>query len=248
MTTGIRRRARSCSQAAIAGQVPGRARPFRSLRRPLRARDAHSGAGAAGARRARAPARARLPGGARRAADELGRAGPRRSPTPRGCRRAGARRCGSSARISRTPARTRSTTPSARRCSRKRLGAKRVVAETGAGQHGVASAAACARLGLPCTVYMGEVDMERQAPNVGRMRLLGATVVPVDQRRSHAARGHRRGDARLGVRSRSILTICSARRSARIPIPYLVRELQSVIGREARAQMLAAHRQACRMR
>ena len=59
------------------------------------------------------------------------------------------------------------------------LGAKRIVAETGAGQHGVASAAACARLGLPCTVYMGEIDMERQAPNVDRMRLLGATVVPV---------------------------------------------------------------------
>src|ERR1700742_2446934 len=61
----------------------------------------------------------------------------------------------------------------------KRLGAKRIVAETGAGQHGVASAAACARLGLPCTVYMGEIDMERQAPNVGRMRLLGADCVPV---------------------------------------------------------------------
>src|SRR3979490_1952416 len=55
----------------------------------------------------------------------------------------------------------------------QRLGAKRIVAEPGAGQHGVASAAACARLGLPCTVYMGAVDMERQAPNVGRMRLLG---------------------------------------------------------------------------
>ena len=61
----------------------------------------------------------------------------------------------------------------------RRLGAKRIVAETGAGQHGVASAAACARVGLPCTVYMGAVDMERQAPNVGRMRLLGAKVVPV---------------------------------------------------------------------
>src|SRR6187402_1581592 len=61
----------------------------------------------------------------------------------------------------------------------RRMGAKRVVAETGAGQHGVATAAACARVGLPCTVYMGEVDMARQAPNVGRMRLLGATVVPV---------------------------------------------------------------------
>ena len=61
----------------------------------------------------------------------------------------------------------------------KRLGAKRIIAETGAGQHGVASAAAAARLGVPCTVYMGAVDVERQAPNVGRMQLLGATVVPV---------------------------------------------------------------------
>ncbi|MDH4258857.1 MAG: pyridoxal-phosphate dependent enzyme, partial [Gammaproteobacteria bacterium] len=61
----------------------------------------------------------------------------------------------------------------------RRLGAVRVIAETGAGQHGVASAAACARLGLPCVVYMGAVDMERQAPNVGRMKLLGAQVVPV---------------------------------------------------------------------
>src|SRR4029077_6149419 len=60
-----------------------------------------------------------------------------------------------------------------------RLGVRRIVAETGAGQHGVASAAACARLGLPCTGYMGAIDMERQAPNVGRMRLLGAEVVPV---------------------------------------------------------------------
>src|ERR1700729_4557275 len=61
----------------------------------------------------------------------------------------------------------------------RRLGARRIVAETGAGQHGVASAAACARVGMPCTVYMGEVDMARQAPNVGRMKLMGATVVPV---------------------------------------------------------------------
>ncbi|HEY7670990.1 MAG TPA: pyridoxal-phosphate dependent enzyme, partial [Gammaproteobacteria bacterium] len=59
------------------------------------------------------------------------------------------------------------------------LGAKRVVAETGAGQHGVASAAACARVGLPCVVYMGEIDVERQAPNVDRMRRFGATVVAV---------------------------------------------------------------------
>ena len=61
----------------------------------------------------------------------------------------------------------------------KALGAKRIVAETGAGQHGVASAAACARVGLPCTVYMGEIDVARQAPNVDRMRRFGAKVVPV---------------------------------------------------------------------
>src|SRR5690606_6937021 len=62
----------------------------------------------------------------------------------------------------------------------KKLGAKRVIAETGAGQHGVASAAACGRLGMPCAVDMGAVDMERQAPNVGRMKLLGAKVVAVE--------------------------------------------------------------------
>ena len=62
----------------------------------------------------------------------------------------------------------------------KKLGAKRVIAETGAGQHGVASAAACARVGLPCRVYMGAVDIERQAPNVDRMHRLGAEVVPVE--------------------------------------------------------------------
>ncbi len=62
----------------------------------------------------------------------------------------------------------------------QRMGAKRIIAETGAGQHGVASAAACARLGMPCRVYMGAVDVERQAPNVHRMRLFGAEVVAVE--------------------------------------------------------------------
>ena len=119
----------------------------------------------------------------------------------------------------------------------KRLGAKRIVAETGAGQHGVASAAACARLGLPCTVYMGSVDMERQAPNVGRMRLLGATVVPVTT-------GDRTLRAAIDEALRDWVSdpldtyylIGSA--VGPHPYPYLVRELQAVIGREARAQML----------
>lgn len=121
----------------------------------------------------------------------------------------------------------------------KRLGARRVVAETGAGQHGVASAAACARLGLPCTVYMGEIDMERQAPNVGRMRLLGAEVVPVTS-----------GDRTLRAAIDEALRawVSDPRDTYYLlgsvvgphPYPYLVRELQSVIGREAREQMRAA--------
>ena len=121
----------------------------------------------------------------------------------------------------------------------KRLGARRIVAETGAGQHGVASAAACARLGLPCVVYMGAVDMERQAPNVGRMKLLGAQVVPVTS-----------GDQTLRAAIDEALRDWVADPMGTYyllgsavgphPYPYLVRELQSVIGREARAQMLAA--------
>jgi tryptophan synthase beta chain len=119
----------------------------------------------------------------------------------------------------------------------KRLGAKRIIAETGAGQHGVASAAAAARLGLPCVVYMGAVDVERQAPNVGRMQLMGATVVPVTS-----------GDKTLRAAIDEALrdwvsdpdgtyySLGSA--VGPHPYPYLVRELQAVIGREARAQML----------
>src|SRR5579872_559528 len=119
----------------------------------------------------------------------------------------------------------------------KRLGAKRIIAETGAGQHGVATAAACARLGLPCVVYMGAVDIERQAPNVGRMKLLGATVVPVTT-------GDRTLRAAIDEALRDWVTdpdgtyylIGSA--VGPHPYPYLVRELQAIIGREARAQML----------
>jgi tryptophan synthase beta chain len=120
----------------------------------------------------------------------------------------------------------------------KRLGAKRIVAETGAGQHGVASAAACARVGLPCTVYMGAVDMERQAPNVGRMRLLGATVVPVTggDRTLRAAIDEALRDWVADPLDTYYLLGSAI---GPHPYPYLVRELQSVIGREARAQMLA---------
>jgi len=120
----------------------------------------------------------------------------------------------------------------------KRLGVTRIVAETGAGQHGVATAAACARVGLPCTVYMGAVDMERQAPNVGRMKLLGATVVPVTSgdQTLRAAIDEAFRDW-VGNPEDTFYIIGSA--VGPHPFPYLVRELQSVIGKEARAQMLA---------
>ncbi len=121
----------------------------------------------------------------------------------------------------------------------KRLGARRIVAETGAGQHGVASAAACARLGMPCVVYMGEVDMERQAPNVGRMKLLGATVVPVTSgdRTLRAAIDEALRDW-VGDPDGTYYLLGSA--VGPHPYPYLVREFQSVIGIEARAQTLEA--------
>ncbi len=121
----------------------------------------------------------------------------------------------------------------------RRLGAGRIVAETGAGQHGVASAAACARLGLPCTVYMGAIDMERQAPNVGRMRLLGTEVVPVTS-------GDRTLRAAIDEALRDWVSdplgtyYLLGSVVGPHPYPYLVRELQAVIGREARAQLLAA--------
>ena len=119
----------------------------------------------------------------------------------------------------------------------KRLGAKRVIAETGAGQHGVASAAACARVGLSCSVYMGAVDMKRQAPNVDRIRRLGAEVIAVET-------GDKTLRAAIDEAMREWVTdpdgiyyLLGSAVGAH-PYPYLVRELQSVIGQEARQQML----------
>ncbi|HLF12567.1 MAG TPA: tryptophan synthase subunit beta [Gammaproteobacteria bacterium] len=119
------------------------------------------------------------------------------------------------------------------------LGATRIVAETGAGQHGVAAAAACARVGLPCTVYMGEIDVARQAPNVDRMRWLGAQVVPVtsgDRTLRSAIDEAIRDWVSDPVDTYYLLGSAVGPH----PYPLLVRELQSVIGREARAQMLEA--------
>jgi len=117
------------------------------------------------------------------------------------------------------------------------LGAKRIVAETGAGQHGVAAAAACARVGLPCVVYMGEIDCQRQAPNVDRMKRLGARVIPVtggDRTLRAAIDEALRDWVSDPVDTYYLLGSAVGPH----PYPYLVRELQAVIGREARAQIL----------
>ena len=119
----------------------------------------------------------------------------------------------------------------------RRMGKARIVAETGAGQHGVATAAACALLGMECVVYMGTTDVERQAPNVRRMHLLGAEVRPV-------ATGHGTLRDALNEALRdwvgNVETTAYILGSAAGPHPYpdMVAELQSVIGREARAQLL----------
>jgi tryptophan synthase beta chain len=119
----------------------------------------------------------------------------------------------------------------------RRMGKKRVIAETGAGQHGVATATVAARFGLECVVYMGEVDMARQALNVTRMRLLGATVVPVTagQRTLKEAVNEAMRDWVTNVRSTHYI-LGSALGSH--PYPMMVRDFHRVIGDEARRQIL----------
>jgi tryptophan synthase beta chain len=119
----------------------------------------------------------------------------------------------------------------------RRLGKHRIVAETGAGQHGVASATVCARFGLECVVYMGAEDMERQRPNVERMRLLGAEVRPVGfgTRTLKEATSEAIRDWITNVETTHYLIgSCVGPH----PYPEIVRELQAVIGREAREQVL----------
>ena len=121
----------------------------------------------------------------------------------------------------------------------QRLGKERIVAETGAGQHGVATATVCAHFGLECVVYMGVEDMRRQRPNVERMGLLGAEVRPVEfgTRTLKEATSEAIRDWIANVETTHYL-IGSCVGPA--PYPEIVRELQSVIGREAREQILAA--------
>jgi tryptophan synthase beta chain len=119
----------------------------------------------------------------------------------------------------------------------RRMGKRRIIAETGAGQHGVATATVCARFGLECVVYMGEEDMARQGLNVYRMRLLGATVVPVGSgaRTLKDATNEALRDWVTNVQTTHYVIGSVVGPD---PFPRMVRDFQSVIGREARAQTL----------
>ena len=119
----------------------------------------------------------------------------------------------------------------------RRMGKKRIIAETGAGQHGVATATVAARFGLPCTIYMGAVDIERQKPNVFRMRLLGAEVIPV-QSGSRTLKDAMNEALRDWVANVEETFYIIGSVAGPHPYPEMVRDFQSVIGHEARRQML----------
>ena len=121
----------------------------------------------------------------------------------------------------------------------KRMGKQRIVAETGAGQHGVGSATACALLGLECIVYMGEVDIARQQPNVFRMKLLGAEVVPVTSGRG-TLKDAMNDALRDWVTNVRDTFYCIGTVAGPHPYPAMVRDFQSIIGKEAKAQMQEA--------
>lgn len=121
----------------------------------------------------------------------------------------------------------------------RRLGRKRIIAETGAGQHGVATATVCALFGLKCVIYMGAKDIERQAPNVFRMKLLGAEVIPVNtgSKSLKDAMNEAMRDWVTNVHDTFFLVGTAA---GLHPYPAMVRDFQAIIGREAKEQMLAA--------
>ena len=120
----------------------------------------------------------------------------------------------------------------------KRMGKKRIIAETGAGQHGVASAAVAALMGMQCTVYMGEEDIRRQAPNVMRMRMMGATVVSVTDGQRTLKEAVDAAISAWATDPESFYLLGSA--VGPHPYPLMVRDFQSVIGRETREQSLEA--------
>jgi tryptophan synthase beta chain len=121
----------------------------------------------------------------------------------------------------------------------RRMGKKRIIAETGAGQHGVATATLCARFGLECIVYMGAVDVARQASNVFRMKMLGARVVPV-QSGTKTLKDAMNEALRDWVTNVATTFYCIGTAAGPHPYPAMVRDFQSVIGSETREQMLAA--------
>lgn len=119
----------------------------------------------------------------------------------------------------------------------KRMGKKKLIAETGAGQHGVATAAAAARLGMECTIYMGAEDVSRQAANVQRMKLLGAEVHAVDSG-TRTLKDAINETLRAWIASQDTTHYCFGTAAGPHPFPLLVREFQSVIGKEARKRIL----------
>ncbi len=119
----------------------------------------------------------------------------------------------------------------------RRMGKSRIIAETGAGQHGVATATACARFGLECIVYMGATDVARQAPNVFRMKLLGAEVVPVTSGRS-TLKDAMNEALRDWVTNVGNTFYCIGTVAGPHPYPAMVRDFQSVIGKETKQQMM----------
>jgi tryptophan synthase beta chain len=121
----------------------------------------------------------------------------------------------------------------------RRMGKPRIIAETGAGQHGVATATACARFGLKCVVYMGAVDVERQKPNVFRMKMLGAEVVPV-QSGARTLKDAMNEALRDWVTNVADTFYCIGTAAGPHPYPAMVRDFQSVIGNETRQQILEA--------
>ena len=121
----------------------------------------------------------------------------------------------------------------------RRMGKTRIIAETGAGQHGVAAATVCALFGLPCTVYMGETDIARQQPNVFRMKLLGAEVVPVNSG-SRTLKDAMNEALRDWVTNVETTFYMIGTVAGPHPYPAMVRDFQSVIGRETREQIMAA--------
>ena len=221
--------------------------PLRPLRRPVRPRDADARARRArgGVARRRAPTPASRPSSTRLLRDYVGR------PTPLYLARRLSEAAGRPVYLKREDllhtGAHKINNALGQALLAKRMGKTRIIAETGAGQHGVATATACALLGLECVVYMGTEDMRRQQPNVQRMGLLGADGRAGRGRGADAQGGGLRGDPRLGhERRRHALRHRLGVGPA--PYPAIVRDLQRVIGDEARAQMLEQRGAAARAR